>query len=84
MHALEASCDEKVVSHFITYIDDANSSTTSKDSLPSKKEVETFMQTHHIFDDQNIPYATKISLIKTKVFNERKKKRETIFKLLKQ
>ena len=74
---------EKVVFHFITYIDDVNSLTTCKGSLTFKEKVEKFIQSHPIFDYQNIPHATKILLIKTKVFNERKKKRETTFKLFK-
>ena len=74
---------EKVIFHFKTYIDDVNSSTLSKGKLPSKKGVEGFLSEHHIFEDQDLPVSTKVALVKAKVFNERKKKRENYFKLFK-
>ena len=74
---------EKVIFHFKTYIDDVNSSTLSRGKLPSKKEVEGFLSEHHIFEDQDLPVSTKVALVKAKVFNERKKKRENTFKLFK-
>ena len=72
----------KVAAYFATFIDDTENLTTSKGSLPSKKSVEEFVEKNSIFHDENVSHNELISLIKTKVFNERKKKRENLSRLL--
>ena len=72
----------KVAAYFTTFIDDTENLTTSKGSLPSKKSVEEFLEKNSIFNDEHVSHNELISLIKTKVFNERKKKRENVSRLL--
>ena len=70
-------CNDKdasnVSSHFDKYI--KLKGTGSKGSLPGAKEVEEFLYKFDIFQRQNITKKRKITLIKSKVFNERKKYR---------
>ena len=76
-----SQCDTaKVTAYFRTFIDDIDNLTKSRGSLPSKKNVEDFLLKNIDFHDEDISHNELISLIKTKVFNERKKKRESVSK----
>ena len=69
----------KVTAYFRTFIDDIDNLTIPRESLPSKKNVEDFLLKNIVFHDEDISHNELISLIKTKVFNERKK-RESVSK----
>lgn len=67
---------DKVISYFDDYVYDLNSDSTSKGALPPKKSIEKFLEHYSVFENENISPREMVSLVKTKVFNERKKNRE--------
>ena len=46
-----------------------------KGSLPGKKMINAFLEKHSIFQGTSLSHDTCVSLVKTKIFNERKKER---------
>ena len=67
--------DTKLVKHYFSEYIRSSPQSGVKGSLPGKKIVEEFLQQHQIFQDSNLSPDMLISLVKTKVFNERKKER---------
>lgn len=63
----------KITSFFKHYINRPGQGSTG--SLPPVLLVKQFLHQNKIFDDANLSIKEKISLVKTKVFNERKKLR---------
>ena len=74
---------ELVKEFFSSYVQDT-SSTGVQGSLPSHCDIAKFLVTHPIFNDTEVSkFSSKeqINLVKTKVFNERKKAREMLNKI---
>ena len=73
--------DTKLVrAHFSEFVFSKRDN-TMKGSLPSKKRVTEFITQNQLFEKQSLPQDVLISLVKTKVFNERKKEQSrSIFK----
>lgn len=67
--------DTKLVRHYFSEFIMSRSQAGVKGSLPGKKIVEEFLKQHNIFHNSNFSPDMLISLVKTKVFNERKKER---------
>ncbi|XP_070212643.1 uncharacterized protein [Littorina saxatilis] len=66
--------DEQEVSRFFSVYIKAHG-VGSKGSLPGVVEVKKFLTEHPIFSNSTLPEKEKITLVKTKVFNERNKYR---------
>lgn len=68
-----ASDAENVCSYFSSYIKTIGPGSTG--SLPSVAEIKTFFAEKPIFKESALCDKQKVALVKTKVFNERKKYR---------